>query len=331
MILILSAGPDVSTDDVLEWIHYFKGQAIRVDATEKVTGLTIEIDPHAGNTMRFDVEIGHEKHINFEKIEAFWFRRGNFKYDYAEDFENELSKVNTFYSGLNLFEFMEREWEVLNQFFLQNLANKKRSLSHPKNTNINKLQQLLAAHKAGLKIPYTLVSTKKEQLLKDHHTMITKALYDPTTFKIEDITYKTYTAKLPAPLKKSLDNTVFPSYIQEELDKAYELRVFYLAGKCYSLAIFSQSNKKTRVDFRAYDRQRPNRMVPYQLPGDIEEKINLLMNMLQLNTGSIDLVVTKNGAYYFLEVNPRGQFGMISYPCNYRIEKEIARFLMQLN
>ena len=36
---------------------------------------------------------------------------------------------------------------------------------------------------------------------------------------------------------------------------------------------------------------------------------------MSLNTGSIDLIKTKSGDYVFLEVNPVGQFSMVSFPC----------------
>jgi len=46
-----------------------------------------------------------------------------------------------------------------------------------------------------------------------------------------------------------------------------------------------------------------------------------------LNSGSIDILVTPNNEYVFLEVNPVGQFGMVSQPCNYYLEKRIAERL----
>lgn len=48
---------------------------------------------------------------------------------------------------------------------------------------------------------------------------------------------------------------------------------------------------------------------------------------LDLNCGSIDMILGNDGLYYFLEVNPVGQFGMVSGPCNYYLERKIANFL----
>jgi D-alanine-D-alanine ligase-like ATP-grasp enzyme len=48
------------------------------------------------------------------------------------------------------------------------------------------------------------------------------------------------------------------------------------------------------------------------------------MQKLKLNTGSIDMIYTNDSKFIFLEVNPVGQFGMVSKPCNYNLEKKIA-------
>jgi len=96
------------------------------------------------------------------------------------------------------------------------------------------------------------------------------------------------------------------------------------------MAIFSQNNPKTSIDFRHYDRELPNRSIPFKLPVDIKDKLIMLVKILNVNSGSIDLVVTQEGKYIFLEVNPIGQFGMVSLPCNYYLEKKIANFLKSI-
>ena len=113
-----------------------------------------------------------------------------------------------------------------------------------------------------------------------------------------------------------------PSLFQNTIDKQYELRIFYLNGISYASAIFSQSDEQTKIDFRKYNGERPNRTIPYVLPKDITERIELLFGKLKLNTGSVDILVDKSSNYYFLEINPVGQFGMVSQPCNYYIESE---------
>ena len=90
------------------------------------------------------------------------------------------------------------------------------------------------------------------------------------------------------------------------------------------MAIFSQLDEMTRYDYRNYNRIKPNRDVPFKLNLEIENKLSEFMKRSDLETGSIDIILTPQGEYYFLEVNPTGQFGWVSVDCNYYIEREIA-------
>lgn len=97
------------------------------------------------------------------------------------------------------------------------------------------------------------------------------------------------------------------------------------------MAIFSQSDFQTEVDFRNYNYDYPNRTVPFKLPDALESKLNKLADFFGLTTGSFDIIKTTDNQYIFLEVNSDGQFGMVSYPCNYYLEKKVATELINLN
>ena len=53
------------------------------------------------------------------------------------------------------------------------------------------------------------------------------------------------------------------------------------------------------------------------------------MQKAHLTTGSIDLIKSVDGEYIFLEINPIGQFGMVSNPCNYPLERKVAEWLVK--
>lgn len=72
-----------------------------------------------------------------------------------------------------------------------------------------------------------------------------------------------------------------------------------------------------KVDFRNYNLKKVKGNVPYQLPLNIQLSLKKLVKELNLKTCSIDMLVSKDEEYYSLEVNPVGQFGMVSKPCNY--------------
>ena len=98
----------------------------------------------------------------------------------------------------------------------------------------------------------------------------------------------------------------YPSLFQNLIEKKFEIRTFFLLDRFYSMAIFSQQKESTSIDFRNYDVKNPNRYVPFSIPKSIESKLKLFMKKLDLKTGSIDLIVTPNDEYVFLEVNPVG-------------------------
>ena len=119
----------------------------------------------------------------------------------------------------------------------------------------------------------------------------------------------------------------YPSLFQERLNKKYEIRSFYMHGEFHSTAIFSQLDQQTAVDFRNYNHECPNRNPPVLMPPSVRQNLRKLMDELDMNCGSIDLVVTTDNRYVFLEVNPVGQFAQVSIPGNFFLEKKIAKFL----
>ncbi len=162
--------------------------------------------------------------------------------------------------------------------------------------------------------------------------MVTKAISDGLYLfdhKEKELGIFSYTESLDRNETERLPENISPSLLQERIPKKYELRIFYMAGRCFSMAIFSQNDEHTKVDFRKYRDEKPNRFVPYLLPDEIDRKIKLLFERLSLNTGSVDMIVDLDENYYFLEINPAGQFGMVSLPCNYFLEKQIALYLIE--
>lgn len=158
-----------------------------------------------------------------------------------------------------------------------------------------------------------------------------KSVYNAFSFIQNDIGYTSYTSEINLNFINKLPTNIFPSLVQEKVEKEYEIRVFYFLGKFYSMAILSQNNKQTELDYRKYDLKKPNRFIPYKLSDKLKNKISLFMKKLNLNIGSLDFIKSTNGKIYFLEVNFMGQFGMVDFPCNYGIHKDIAEFLINFD
>jgi glutathione synthase/RimK-type ligase-like ATP-grasp enzyme len=194
----------------------------------------------------------------------------------------------------------------------------------------NKLISFEMAQKIGLKIPKMLISSFQNELREfstKNGSLIVKPIEDAYNCISGD--YHESCSYGIFQLQKNLKNLdrVFPSVLQNCIDKKADIRVFYFFGEFYSKLIFSQNCDETKIDFRNYSEENPNRMMPCELPEKIQTKLSNLMSRLNLNSGSIDLILDVNDDFIFLEINPAGQFGMVSIPCNYHLEKRISKKL----
>jgi len=191
---------------------------------------------------------------------------------------------------------------------------------------------LLAAHSCIACNSHTNYKEKLQKIAGTSAPLITKSVSDGL-YLFENTESNTgffsYTEQLNLDTVAQSPEQFSPSFFQECIDKKFEVRVFFLEDKCYAMAIFSQADEQTKIDFRKYNEQKPNRFVPFILPDEVDEKIKKLFRTLNLNTGSADLIIDKQDNYFFLEINPVGQFGMVSQPCNYFLEKKVALKLME--
>ena len=314
MILILSTEQDLSTTLVMEWLFSFGEVVLRINETDEISIEHISISNDS-------IEIClNSKGITFQlnQIKSYWYRRG----------ELTISRID---SSVSAYVKKHLEGELITVVdYIHFALSKEKYLGSYFNNNQNKLINLELARESGLMIPNSLISMKRSNIINfinNNHNVITKAIRESVSHLSEKGYVQAYTSKIFKSNLSHYNEEVFPSLVQIEVKKLFELRIFFLDDTCYPMAIFSQQNEQTSIDFRKYSTERPNRCVPYQLPKEIEHKISTFMKAVRLNTGSIDMVVTPTLEYVFLEVNPIGQYGMTSFPCNYNLDFKIAEFL----
>ena len=323
MTLIISNESDLSTNQVINWLNYFKSPFVRINPTTRVTIKKIVIASGVIDTLLEICDGFETKELSLASIKSFWYRRGNF--------QKNIQKSDAVESVIKqeISTYLSKEYDCILNFLHQINNFNKNYIGNYFDNNTNKLFNLVVANSVGLDIPNTLVTTESAiliQFFKNNTALITKAINNGGA-PIPKLNFQ-FGAGTHEVFIDSIDKALsFPSLFQSLLEKDYELRVFHLKGRNYASAIFSQFDEKTKIDFRNYNDDKPNRVVPYSLPSDINKKINKLMIKLNMNCGSIDIVVTKDKKYVFLEINPIGQFSQVSLPCNYFLEKVIAKKL----
>jgi ATP-GRASP peptide maturase of grasp-with-spasm system len=306
---------ELSTNEVIEWLKYYDVDYIRIN--DDITNHRITLILGEKNIKKLKIN-----NVNLDNIKAVWYRRGG-KLDTSKWFSSDFMTAE-------IFQHLVGELKTTKEAFLYTIFKDKKKINSPFNSHLNKIEVLQEAQILGIHFPYTIISTSKNDLMQNLDTF-KKYIVKPIN-KIQDIEigtekYHQLTSGLSIENLQNLSEDIFPCIIQELVTKSFEIRAFYLNNKFYSMAIFSQENPKTVFDFRNYDYENPNRFVPFQLDKDYEEKLKQLLLKLKLNCASLDILRGVDGKYYFLEINPVGQFGMVSYPCNYFLEKEFAHYL----
>jgi ATP-GRASP peptide maturase of grasp-with-spasm system len=318
MILIISDNDDLTTCEVTDWLSYY-GQNFYV-----ITPTTpIKINRIDEEDILFQI---CSTSFHFSQIKSYWYRRGDLKYQ-----KNNIIDQNISPDFKNIYHQFIKDEQLTLLYYLKYRLSFLPHINSFDNSLINKLNALDVARQVGLKTPKMLITDNKKELLfflKECESIITKTITPCILALSDQYIISAYTERLGLKDILKYENYFFPSFFQEEINKEIELRIFMLKDKFYSMAIFSQLDEQTSIDYRCYNKDNPNRNVPFIVPKELEDKLTMFAKVINLDCGSFDILINKKGEYFFLEVNPIGQLGMVSHSCNYNIEKEIALYLI---
>lgn len=298
MILIISENNERTTNEIISWLVALKKDFIRVHENE-----VFEIKT---KNKRIYVE-SSRNYFFIDEIKSVWYRRGGLRF-LRKKYENQAVNIHM------------NEHQHWLEDYVRNYLESKDSINKESNYHVNKLIVLDIARGIGFDVPEYFLAENTDGV--ELNNTITKPIAGNGVLKFKDSFGSLYTNVVDTKEKDDF----FITFFQQKIEKDFEIRSFYLNEKIWSMAIFSQNDDQTRVDYRKYNKEKPNRNVRYNLPKHIEQKIVTLMNKLDLASGSLDFI-KKGSSIYFLEVNPVGQFGNVSFYCNYGLGYEIAKSL----
>jgi hypothetical protein len=323
MILVFTERTDLNSRIVLSYLNYYN-EPFEVFLEDDAIELEYLIEK-----TKFDYKVYKNNRFicNSKDVKSIWYRRTDIQ-------------VCRFGTG----KFSQRGLEIYSSEHIktryqqiQRCFHNKRCLGKFGSGNYNKIEFLEICNLLNIEVPKTIVTKSKKCLTdfwdKCNGEIITKSL----AFPYEYVSYgdsgeiESYKLGYTLPVSQTeldlLPEFFDLSIFQEKLDKQFEIRAIYLNGKTYSQAIFSQSREVAALDYRqGYDSGM--RTCNYTLPSLIEKQVQKLMTKLDLNFGSLDMVVTKDNRYVFLEVNPNGQYGAVSLSINSNVDYEVAKYLM---
>ncbi|AZS72873.1 ATP-dependent carboxylate-amine ligase [Streptomyces lydicus] len=187
--------------------------------------------------------------------------------------------------------------------------------------------QLRVAAEAGLCVPHTLITNDPEAAKAFADSLGGQLVFKPffhvrgTAHGQAAAVYANIitAADLPHP-----DIATTAHLFQEWVPKAYEVRLTAIGGQIFAAEIHAGS-AAGRIDWRSdYDSHTYRVCEP---PPEVAAGVLRMLDRLELPYGAFDFVVTPEGDWRFLEVNPSGQYGFIEQATELPITAAICDYL----
>ena len=293
-VLIITNDHDEHADAVIRELTTRNVPVFRFHPEDFPHACSVSVEIQDG---RIQGELRNADHrVAFDDVCAAWFRRSR------NLFEGHISRTSEKLE--NYVKAQSTATVIAVCASLQTLW-----VSHPFTLRRGEVKalQLAEASKAGLKIPHTLISNDVAQA-----TTFVDALGD-TECAIKPLMAVGVTDeqgfRLPLtttlPRGHSLESVALaPTMLQPYVDKAFELRCVVIGEKIFCAKMDSQANEDSRIDWRGGD---PEHEI-FALPEQVEASLRRLMDSFGLNFASLDMIVTPEGEFVFLELNPNGQW-----------------------
>jgi glutathione synthase/RimK-type ligase-like ATP-grasp enzyme len=187
----------------------------------------------------------------------------------------------------------------------------------------HKPYQLALALQLGFSIPVTLMTNDPEEAREFWQRHPGEVIYKQ--FKALPATWRE-TRKLRDEETALLDSVrMAPVIFQRFVEAVADVRVTIIGDE-----IFSGSTDPRKGAYPVDFRYSPElKWEKHPLPSAIEDRLRVLMRRLGLEYGAIDLRLTPEGEYVFLEVNPAGQFLWVEMETGLKITDALAAHLVK--
>jgi glutathione synthase/RimK-type ligase-like ATP-grasp enzyme len=317
VILILTGPDDVHADSVSQWLSD-QGEIVgRFDpgTFPRQSSLTYSLSRRVGREtiLRWDSHT-----LNLDTVEAIWYRRPNVPSP-ADAVADPVARqvVTEESSG-----FLNDLWEALDARWLPGPP--------PVLQRWGKLAQLQLATSIGFEVPDTLVTNSPQDLLefyRAHAGRIVSKRLAGSIVSGPDSPYCRYTEPVSTSDIIHVESVALsPVMSQEYVEKRLELRITVVGHEVFAAEIHSQETNRTKHDWRRYDHGK-TRYLPHSLPPAIHSRCLRIIQAMGLSFGALDMVVTPDGRYVFLEVNSNGQYLWVELLTGLPITASVARWL----
>ena len=183
----------------------------------------------------------------------------------------------------------------------------------------NKMLQLKYANELGFLVPKTSVINCPSNLVSKNELYAVKSI---DTLFLRNGTEECflYTNTINGKEINDSELGLSPIVVQQLLNPKIDLRITVIEGHVYPIKIIKNDNGITD-DWR---KEKDNvEFIPVSIPKYIEEKCVNLVAKLRLKYGAIDMALCNN-EYYFIEINPTGEWAWLVESSGLKIYEDIV-------
>lgn len=250
-------------------------------------------------------------------VRSVWYRRSD-----APLLPEGMSKDEREFAARESAAVLAGMWRLLDAFWV----------NHPDKNRIGEAKplQLAIAQRLGFRIPRTLFTNDPEQVLAFCTEMEGRTVYKAMTQNVlgRDRQQCIYTTRLTPDHLGHVDLLRHaPGLFQEEVPKVFDLRITVIGDKVFPVEIHSQQDERGVLDWRRGEVPKLEHVV-HRLPEPLEHSCRQLTRHFGLNYAAIDMIMTQQKEYVFLEINPNGQFGWIETMTGLPLTETLADLLI---
>jgi glutathione synthase/RimK-type ligase-like ATP-grasp enzyme len=319
MILILSNPMDRHASHVADALRERGVAVMCFDPARFPTEAELSISWSAGGRYEPRLHVDGQT-IDLSRLQAIWYRRPEKPIPHAE----LVDPTARAYAAAECRLVIHDLWSSLGCPWLP-------AAPHVVQLAERKLTQLRIAGELGFELPPTLITNRPADVLELYRQhdggIVSKQAAQAFTPAVGSSMIRFTELVTTRDLAHLHAIAYCPMTFQAYVAKRVELRITVVGRRVFAAEIHSQATNRTRYDWRRYDHGHTP-YLPHMLPPEVEARCARLVERLGLRYGAIDMVVTPDDRYVFLEINPNGQYLWIESAAGLPITDAICDLLV---
>ncbi len=311
MIAIITLHEDLHALEVkraANRLGYGKVHIIEVDRVSACAPVGVRVDKNDEKSASSYLTASDGAVIHLADVNTIWLRRPR------------AAQLEIAAHSAKESEFINNECQAGLTSVLSTSAFRGRWVSHPEATAraCDKVFQLEVALECGFRVPATLVSQSKAEVVAFFEACGRKVIVKPLLGVAEPFLVARMVDD-PSSLPEEA-YSVCPAIYQEFIPGTRHIRL-----NCFGPTQIAALIETNELDWR------PNLNVPissWSIPADVQARVQRVIKSLGLEMGIIDLKLTPEGEVVWLEVNPQGQFLFLEPFIEQDLSGCLARFLI---